>query len=131
VLAVGNAYADMAGLDAAMGRVLDLITAFNALESSKIVASREKDAMEQNERLLLHVYNVAVRLYNLLFPQRPRAIFPSAKEGASDLLARIVEFELQARPHPSWIKGLCFCFFFFAFMLNMPKITFLLGLKTK
>jgi hypothetical protein len=78
----------MAGLDAAMGRVLDLITAFNALMSSKVVTSWQKDAMKQNERLLLHVYNVAVRLNNLLFPSRPRAIFPSTKEGASDLLAR-------------------------------------------
>jgi hypothetical protein len=106
VLAVGDTHADMAGLDGAMGRVMDLITAFNALMSAQVVTSRQKDALEQNERLLLHVYNVAVRLYNLLFPARPRAIFPTSKEGASDLLARMVEFELQARPHPSWIQGM-------------------------
>jgi hypothetical protein len=65
-----------------------------------------------NELLLLHVYNVAVKLYNLLFPYKKREVFPSSKEGASDLLACMVELELNARPHPSWIKGMCSNFFF-------------------
>jgi hypothetical protein len=99
-------HADMAARAGAMGRVVDLVTAFNEfLRSETKVTCMQRDAMERSERLLLHVYNVAIEAFNELFPNKKRPKFPSTLEGASELLAIMVELQLNTRPHPSWIAG--------------------------